>query len=185
MRSLQRAEGISHRGLALEAESSSGVGLGRLVLMSLNWCSSPGELWVKLGTPPLPALTTFSVTPPDSERRWTATPVTRSVPVPDPLASAGGHVSACCPRPAPPVLYRPPLNRNNDLLVSRSPLCTPGPHSLSTGQRFTSLSRSALGVQLHPVTSLVLLRRRQRVLLLGLFPGRAVPLVFPKGVVHL
>lgn len=36
MRSLQRAEGISHRGLALEAESGSGVGLGRLVLVSLN-----------------------------------------------------------------------------------------------------------------------------------------------------
>lgn len=122
----RRGSRIFHWGLALDVESGSGMGLGRLMLISLNLTSWSGELWVKaagdisvLGTHWSPF--TF----PDSEYPWTATPITPSLPFPDPLASASGHVSACSPRPALPVLYRPPVNRRNSLFLSHSPLCNP------------------------------------------------------------
>lgn len=76
-------------------------------------------------TYPFLVLTGLSFTLPDSEYPWTATPVTLSLPIPDALAYASGHVSACCPRPALPVFYRPPVNSNNSRLLSHSPLCNP------------------------------------------------------------
>lgn len=100
-------------------------------------------------------LTDWSLfTLPDAEYHWTATPVTLSLPFPDPVASASGYVPACSPRPALPVLYWPPMNTNNSLLSSHSPLCNSEVlHSLSTGQCFTQLpsfSPSALKEQLAP-----------------------------------
>lgn len=65
---------------------------------------------------------------PDSECSWTATAVTLSLPLQDPLAPASSHVSACSPRPALPVLYRPPVNRSHSFFWSLSPVCAEGLH---------------------------------------------------------
>lgn len=80
----------------------------------------------------------------EPEHSWTAAPVPLSLPLPGPLAPAGGHVPACCPCPALPVLHRPPVSRSDSsssaLCMLRA--CTPCPSC--------SLSKPALKQQLPP-----------------------------------
>lgn len=125
-----KGRGIFHRGFALEVKSDSGTGLGRFMLINLHGLESSG--WRQLGTYPFLVLTGLSFTLPDLEYTWTTTPVTLSLPFSNTLASASGYVSVCSPCPSLPVLYRPPVNRNNSLFWSHNPPCNEGLHSILT-----------------------------------------------------
>lgn len=135
MENLQRAgEGQYIMRIALVLGYDSGMIWGRLMLISIR------ELWMKAaGDTTIPCSDGSLFTLPDSEYSWTKTPVTLSLPLPDPLSSASGHVSACSPCPALPVLYRPPVKRSDSLLWSLSPVRTEGLHALVEGQHFSQL----------------------------------------------